>query len=84
MLFISIGQGVNNIVGQFNDLKLDKQNPIGDLIVKSATEATKESNFELYVINQLGKRYEKLTIYNEKHSIKFKQMCCIENQEWGD
>ena len=55
------------------DLKLDKQNPMKDLIVKSATEATKEKSPEMYVINQLGKRFEKLTVINEKDCIKFKQ-----------
>lgn len=66
------------------DLKLDKQNPMKDLIVKSATENSKEKSFELYVINQLCKRFEKLTISNEKDCIKFKQKGWIERQEWRE
>jgi hypothetical protein len=50
-----------------------------DLIVKSAI--AKESNFEGYVINQLGKRFEKLTVINEKDCMKFKQKEWSETQE---
>jgi hypothetical protein len=46
-----------------------------DLIVKSAI--AKDSNFEGYVINQLGKRFEKLTVINKKDCMKFKQ------KEWN-
>jgi uncharacterized protein YecE (DUF72 family) len=44
----------------------------------------KETNFEGYVIKQLGKRFEKLTVVNEKDCIKFKQKCWIEKQEWRE
>jgi hypothetical protein len=53
-----------------------------DLIVKSAI--AKESNFEGYVINQLGKRFEKLTAINEKDCMKFKQKEWSETQEWRE
>jgi len=66
------------------DLKLDKQNPMKDLIVKSAVASQKETNFEGYVINQLGKRFEKLTVVNEMDCIKFKQKGWIERQEWRE
>lgn len=66
------------------DLKLDKQNPMKDLIVKSATASQKEKNPEMYVINQLGKRFEKLTVINEKDCIKFKQNGWIEREEWRE
>jgi hypothetical protein len=49
-----------------------------DLIVKSAI--AKESNFEGYVINQLGKRLEKLTVVKEKGCMKFKQKEWIERR----
>lgn len=66
------------------DLKLDKQNPMKDLIVKSATESQKDKNPEMYVINQLGKRFEKLTVTNEMDCIKFKQKAWIEREEWRE
>jgi hypothetical protein len=66
------------------DLGLDKQSPLKDLIVKSATKGLKEVNFEGYVINQLGKRFEKLIIVNEKDCIKSKQKYWIERQEWRE
>jgi hypothetical protein len=52
------------------DLMLDKQNPMKDLIVKSAIASQKEKNPEMYVVNQLGKRFEKLTVINKKDCIK--------------
>jgi hypothetical protein len=64
------------------DLKLNKQNPMNDLIVKSATASLKETNLEGYVIKQLGERFEKLTVVIEKDYIKFKQKYWIERQEW--
>ena len=66
------------------NLKLDKQNPMKDLIVKSATASQKETSPEMYVINQLGKRFEKLTVINEKDCIKFKQKSWIEKEEWRE
>ena len=47
-----------------------------DLIVKLAI--AKESNFEGYVIDQLGNRFEKLTVINEKDSMRLKQ------KEWSE
>ena len=38
----------------------------------------------MYVINQLGKRFEKLTVINEMDCIKFKQKCWIEREEWRE
>lgn len=38
----------------------------------------------MYVINQLGKRFEKLTVINEKDCIKFKQKCWIEREVWRE
>jgi hypothetical protein len=35
----------------------------------------------MYVINQLGKRFEKSTVINEKDCIKFKQKGWIEGKE---
>lgn len=66
------------------DLKLDRQNPMKDLIVKSATEGLKEKSPEMYVINQLGKRFEKLTVANEKDCIKFVQKGWIEREMWRE
>jgi putative transposase len=66
------------------DLKLDKQNPMKDLIVKSAIASQKETNFEGYVIKQLGKRFEKLSVVTERDYIKFKQQGWIEKQEWRE
>jgi putative transposase len=66
------------------DLKLDPQNPMKDLIVKSATESLKEKSPEMYVINQLGKRFEKLTVDNEKDCVKFKQKAWIEREVWRE
>lgn len=65
-------------------LNLNEQNRIKDLIVKSAINGEKERNFEGFVINQLGKRFEKLNIINEKDCIKFKQKAWIEKQEWRE
>lgn len=64
------------------DLKLDKKNPMKDLIVKSASQ--KENDFEGYVVSQLGKRFERLTVINEKDCIKFKQKAWIERQDWKE
>lgn len=36
----------------------------------------------MHVINQLGKRFENLTVINEKDCIRFKQKCWIEREEW--
>ena len=66
------------------DLKLDKENPMKDLIVKSATATQKDSRPEMYVINQLGKRYQNLQVVNEKDCIKFKQKRWMEKQEWRE
>ncbi|MGI0015796.1 MAG: hypothetical protein ACREBU_20455 [Nitrososphaera sp.] len=66
------------------NLNLDKQNPMKDLIVKSAVASQKDTNFECYVIDQLGKRFEKLTVVNEKDCIKFKQKVWIEREEWRE
>jgi hypothetical protein len=66
------------------DLKLDPQNRMKDLIIKSATESLKEKNPEIYVINQLGKRFEKLTVINEKDCMKFKQKSWIEREQWRE
>lgn len=66
------------------DLKLDKQSPMKDLIVKSATETAKAKNPEMYVINQHGKRFEKLTVINEKDCIKFRQKYWIEREGWRE
>jgi hypothetical protein len=55
-----------------------------DLILKSATESQKEKGPEMYVINQLGKRFEKLTVINEKDCIKFRQKGWIEREEWRE
>jgi glucose dehydrogenase len=63
------------------DLMLDKQNPMKDLIVKSAIASQKEKNPEMYVVNQLGKRFEKLTVINKKDCIKPKQKAWIEREE---
>lgn len=38
----------------------------------------------MYVINQLDKRFEKLTVVNEKDCIKFKQKGWIEREEWRE
>jgi hypothetical protein len=54
------------------------------LIVKAPTNNDKEKNFEGFVINQLGKRFEKLTIQNEKDCIKFRQKAWLERQEWKE
>ncbi|MEW5841541.1 hypothetical protein [Nitrososphaera sp.] len=66
------------------DLGLDKRNPMKDLIAKAINEQDKHVFFERYVINQLGKRYEKLMVVNEKDCIKFKQKCWIEKPEWRE
>jgi transposase-like protein len=66
------------------DLKLAKENPMKDLIVKAATAIQKDTRPEMFVINQLGKRYEKLAVINEKDCIKFKQKRWIEKQEWRE
>lgn len=66
------------------DLKLDKENPMKDLIVKAATATQKDARPEMYVINQLGKRYQNLQVVNEKDCIKFKQKRWIEKQEWRE
>jgi transposase-like protein len=63
------------------DLKLDKENPMKDLIVKAATATQKDTLPEMYIINQLGKRYQNLQVINEKDCIKFKQKRWIEKQE---
>lgn len=65
-------------------LNLNEQNRIKDLIVKSAINGEKERNFEGFVINQLGKRFEKLAIINENDCIKFKPKLWIEKQEWKE
>lgn len=65
-------------------LNLNEQNRIKDLIAKSAANGEKERNFEGYVIRQLGKRFEMLSIINEKDCIKFKQKGWIEKQEWRE
>lgn len=52
--------------------------------IKDHFENTKEKNPEMYVINQLGKRFEKLTVINEKDCIKFKQKCWIEKEVWRE
>jgi G3E family GTPase len=54
------------------------------LIVKSANASLKQTNFEDYVVKQLGKRFEKMTVSNEKDCIKFKQKIWIERQEWRE
>jgi transposase-like protein/predicted nucleic acid-binding Zn finger protein/uncharacterized protein (DUF1778 family) len=66
------------------DLKLDKQNPMKDLIAQAANHQDKSANLERFVVNQLGKRYEKLTVINEKDCIKFKQKCWIEKEIWRE
>lgn len=66
------------------NLNLNEQNKLKDLIVKAAINNEKEKNFEGYVITQLGKRFERLTVINEKDCIKFKQKCWIEKQEWRE
>lgn len=66
------------------NLNLNEQNRLKDLIVKSATNNDKEKNFEGFVVNQLGKRFEKLTIQNEKDCIKFRQRAWLERQEWKE
>lgn len=66
------------------NLNLNEQNRLKDLIVKAATNNEKERNFEGYVIAQLGKRFAKLNIVNEKDCIKFKQKAWIEKQEWRE
>jgi hypothetical protein len=66
------------------DLNLDKKNPMKDLIVKSVIAADKEKNPEMYVINQLGTRFEKLTVIDEKDCIKFKQKSWIEREVWRE
>lgn len=66
------------------DLKLDKENPLKDLIVKAANATQKDIRPEMYIINQLGKRYHNLQVINEKDCIKFKQKCWIEKQEWRE
>jgi hypothetical protein len=45
-----------------------------DLIAKAANEQDKHIYFERYVVNQLGRRYEKLTVVNEKglHQVQAK------------
>jgi hypothetical protein len=52
------------------------------VIIKSRVANNKETNFECYVINQLGKRFEKLTVVSEKDCIRFKQKVWIKRQEW--
>lgn len=66
------------------DLKLDKGQPIKDLIVKAATASQKDTRPEMFVINQLGKRYQNLDVVNEKDCIKFKQKRWMEKQEWRE
>ena len=66
------------------DLGLDKQNPMKDLIAKATNEQDEHVYFERYVIKHLGKRYEKLTVINEKDCIKFKQKCWIEKPAWRE
>jgi hypothetical protein len=44
----------------------------------------KERNFEGYVIKQLDKRFEKLSIINKKDCIKFRQKAWIEKQDWRE
>ena len=51
------------------DLKLDKQNPVKHPI-KSAVSSQKDKSFEAFVINLLGKRFEKLAVANEKDCIR--------------
>ena len=38
----------------------------------------------MYVINQLGKQFEKLTVINEKDCMKFKQKAWIEREDWRE
>lgn len=52
-----------------------------NLITKGAEAIQKNILPEIYVISQLGKRFEKLTVNNEKDCIKSKQKVWIERQE---
>ena len=66
------------------DLGLDKQNPMKDLIAKATNEQDEHVYFERYVIKHLGKRYEKLTVINEKDCIKIKPKGWLDKQVWKE
>lgn len=80
--------------GLFNDktpaeaaglsLNLNEQNRLKDLIAKSAVATNKENDFAGFVINQLGKRFEKLEVLSEKDCIRFKQKAWIEKTDWRE